>query len=69
MRAFVVLSLVFSLPSQETGLGKRLRNDLFCVWWGVKPQLSQSINQSITILVKLLMFADFCVFQGVLALG
>ena len=29
----------FSIPSQETGLGKRLRNDLFCVEWDVKPQL------------------------------
>jgi len=25
-------------------LGKRLRNDLFCVEWDVKPQLSQSIS-------------------------
>ena len=31
MRAFVVLGLVFSIPSQDTGLVKRLRNDLFCV--------------------------------------
>ena len=29
----------FSIPSQETGLEKRLRNDLFCVEWDVKPQL------------------------------
>ena len=29
MRAFVVLGLVFSAPSQEIGTGKRLRNDLF----------------------------------------
>ena len=61
MRAFVVLSLVFSLPSQETGLGKRLRNDLFLCLVGRKTT-TQSINQSITILVKLLMFADFFVF-------
>ena len=33
MRAVVVLGLVFSIPSQEIGLGKRLRNDLFCVEW------------------------------------
>ena len=47
MQAYVVLGLVFSIPSQETGLGKRLRNDLFCVKlkWDVKPQLNQSINQ------------------------
>jgi len=31
MHAFVVLGLVFSIPSQEIGLGKHLRNDLFCV--------------------------------------
>ena len=43
MHAFVVLGLVFSIPSQEIGLGKRLQNDLFCVEWDVKPQLSQSI--------------------------
>ena len=33
MRAFIVLGLVFSIPSQEIGLGKRLRNDPFCVSW------------------------------------
>jgi len=44
MHDFVVLGLVFSIPSQETGLGKRLRNDLFCVEWDVKPQLNQSVN-------------------------
>jgi len=45
MGAFVVLGLVFSIPSQETGLGKRLRNDLFCVEWDVEPQLNtQSIS-------------------------
>jgi len=44
MHAFVLLSLVFSLPSQEIGLGERLRNELFCIEWEVKPLLSQSIN-------------------------
>ena len=43
MRAFIVLGLVFSIPSQEIGLGKRLRNNVFCVEWDVKPQLSQSV--------------------------
>ena len=43
MRAFIVLGFVFSIPSQEIGLGKRLRNNLFCVEWDVKPQLSQSV--------------------------
>jgi len=47
MRAFVVLGLVFSMIGQETtqtSLAKRLRNDLFCVEWDVKPQLNQSIR-------------------------
>jgi len=39
-----MLGLVFSIPSQEIGLGKRLRNNLFCVESDVKPQLSQSIH-------------------------
>ena len=47
MRAFVVLGLFFSIPSQDIGLGKRLRNDLFCVEWGVKPPLNQSILSSV----------------------
>ena len=42
MRAFVVLCLVFSIPWEEIGLGKRLLNDLFCVECDVKPQLNQS---------------------------
>jgi len=44
MCAFAVLDLVFSTASQKIGLGKCLRNDLFCVKWVVKPQLSQSIR-------------------------
>jgi len=44
MRAFVVLGLVFFIPSQDIGLGKRLRNDLFCVEWDVKPQLSHFVH-------------------------
>ena len=44
MRAFVVSGLVFFVPSQEIGLWKRLRNDLYCVEWDVKPQLNRSIN-------------------------
>jgi len=42
--SFFVLGLFFSMQSQENGLGKRLRDNLFCVEWDVKPQLSQSIN-------------------------
>ena len=53
MRAFVVLGLVFSTPSQEIGLGKRVRNDLVCVVWDVKPQLSQMIAVCSDRLVKL----------------
>ena len=30
------------MPSQKIVLEKRFRNDLFCVEWGVKPQLNQS---------------------------
>jgi len=37
---FVVLGLVFSIPSQEIVFGKPLQNELFCVEWGVKPQLN-----------------------------
>jgi len=44
MCAFVVLGLVF--PYQAKRLAwERLQNDLFCVEWDVKPQLSQS-NQN-----------------------
>jgi len=40
---FVVLGLVFSIPSEEIGSGKCLRSDLFCVAWDIKP--TQLINQ------------------------
>jgi len=46
MLAFVVLGLVFFLPSPEIGLGKRLRIDLFCVEWIIKPLVDQSIAMS-----------------------
>jgi len=35
--AFVVLGLVSSVSSQETGWEERIRNDQFCVEWDVKP--------------------------------
>ena len=54
MRASVVLGLVFSVPSQEIGLGKRLRNDLFCVEWDIKAQLNQSLTVKLDCLVCLL---------------
>jgi len=37
--AFVVLSLVSSVPCQGIGREERLRSDLFCVKWDVKPGL------------------------------
>jgi len=42
------------MPGQEIDLGKRLRNDLFCVEWNVKPQLNQSV----------LWLHQHCVFLG-----
>jgi len=44
--AFVVLGLVSSVLSQDIGREARLRNDLFCVEWDVKPLLSQSVGPS-----------------------
>jgi len=41
--AFVVLGLVSSVLSQETGWEECLQNDLLCVEWDVKPSLSQSV--------------------------
>jgi len=38
--------VIYDIPGQEIGVGKRLQNDLFCVNWDVKPQLNQSINLS-----------------------
>jgi len=39
MRAFVALSFVFCTKPSDC-LGERFRNDLFCVEWDVKPQLT-----------------------------
>jgi len=44
MGAFVLLGLVFSIPSQEIGFGKRLRNDLVCVEWDI---IHNSVNRSV----------------------
>ena len=44
-----VLGLVFFILSQEFCWGTRLWNDLFCVEWGVKPQLSQSLTIHLTL--------------------
>ena len=43
MCAFVMLDLVSSVLCQEIGWEEWLRNDLFCVEWDIKPQLSQSV--------------------------
>jgi len=43
MCGFVVLRFVFHTKPRDW-LGERLRNDVFCVEWDVKPQLSKSIN-------------------------
>jgi len=42
MCALVVLGFCFHTKPRDW-LGERLRNDLFCVQWDVKPQLNQSI--------------------------
>jgi len=47
MRTFVVLGWVFFIPEKETGFGKRLRNDLFCAEWDIKPQLNQSVSHRV----------------------
>ena len=45
----VLLGLVFSVPSQETGWEERLRNDIFCVEWDVKPCSIMSLSDARTI--------------------
>ena len=37
MFAFVVVGLVSSVLIQEISLEERLRNDLYCIKWDVKP--------------------------------
>jgi len=44
---FCCVRFSFSIPSQEIGLGERLRNDLFCVERDVKPELNKSITLSV----------------------
>ena len=47
MRAFVVRFSFSTPPNQEIGSGgnmKHLRNDLFCVKWDVKSQITQSVK-------------------------
>jgi len=46
MCAFVVLGLVLPTTPRDW-LGERLRNDLFCVEWDVKPQPNQATWYSV----------------------
>ena len=41
---FCCVRFSFSVFSQEIGWEERLRSDILCVGWDVKPELSQSIN-------------------------
>jgi len=43
--SFGVLGLVSSALCQEIGWEERVQNYLFCVYWDVKPQLNQSIDE------------------------
>jgi len=41
---FCCVGFIFFHTKPRDWLGKRLRNDPFCVEWDVKPQLNQSVN-------------------------
>jgi len=41
----------FSHAKPRDWLGKRLRNDLFCVEWDVKPQLGQAVTVCVCVCV------------------
>jgi len=47
--SFIVLGSVFPYQAKRLAWG-RLRNDLFCVEWDVKPQLSQ-LYSPVTLLI------------------
>ena len=53
MRAFAVLGLVFIHTKPRDWLLGHLQNDLFCVEWGVRPQLNQSM-----VLAKMVTLGD-----------
>jgi len=40
---FCCVRFSFSVLSQEIGWAERVKSDLFCVSWDVRPRLSQSI--------------------------
>jgi len=42
MRAFVVFGFVLHTKPRDW-LGERLQNDLFCIEWYIKPELSNSV--------------------------
>jgi len=44
----------FSVLSQEIGWEESLQNDLFCVGWDVKPELSQLTLAEVGCLVEML---------------
>jgi len=54
---FCCICFSFSVLSQEVGWEERLRNDLFCVEWEVKPQLNT--------LTFALLFSVDCLCVGV----
>ena len=57
MHAFVVRSgLVFFHTKPRDWLGKRLRNDFFCVEWDVKPQLNTNQSTPCVALVRKFMW-------------
>jgi len=41
---FCYVCFGFSVLSQEIGWEEHLENDLFCVKWGIKPWLNQTIH-------------------------
>jgi len=43
----LISRLAFSLLRQESGWEERLRNDLFCVGWDVKPLRNDAVSASI----------------------
>ena len=65
---FYCARFVFSsITSEEIISGKLLRNDLFCVEWDVKPQLSQSVTVAafnLSTHVVLALCALFCSSDG-----
>jgi len=59
MFAFVVFVLVFQYSAKRLAGKNVSRNDLFCVEWDVKPQLSQSLQVGwiSTLLTQLCLFS------------